>query len=122
VTGNGEEKDFTQRGTETQRSQRRAQKSVREESAEQLAGQFFSRQVEIVGDVAENLSECADPELFVIWDSDVVLCAFHSGTDADVAAGLTGSFVTEATQGSNKIITADIAGKLQAGMTSSLTV
>ena len=41
---------------------------------------------------------------------------------ADVAAGLAGGFVTETAQRSDKVITADIAGKLQAGMTSSLTM
>jgi len=58
----------------------------------------------------------------VIGDGDVVLGAFLIGADADVAAGLAGGFVAEATQGSDEVITADIAGKLQAGMTSSLTM
>jgi hypothetical protein len=58
----------------------------------------------------------------VIWDGDVVLCALYVGAEADVAAGLARSVVPKATQGSDKIVAADIAGKFQAGMTSSLTM
>jgi len=58
----------------------------------------------------------------VIGDGDMVLCAFQAGANADVAAGLAGRFVTEAAQGSNEVIAADVAGKLQAEMTSSLTM
>lgn len=90
--------------------------------AKQLAGQLFSRHIEVVGDVAENFSEGADSKLFVIRNGDVVLGAFQIGTDTDVAASLASGFIAETAQGSHKVIAADIAGKLQAGMTSSLTM
>ena len=90
--------------------------------AEQLLNQFVSRQVEVISYVAEDFGKCANAELFMSWDRDVMLDSLELGRYADVAAGLAGDFITETTQGPNELIAAHIAGKFQAGMTSSLTM
>ena len=56
------------------------------------------------------------------WDCDVVFAALQIGCDADVAVGLARDLVAEAPQCSNQFIAAEVAGKLQAGMTSSRTM
>ena len=56
------------------------------------------------------------------WDRNVVLGAFELRRDSYVAARLTSNFVAKTSQRSNQLFTANVAGKLQAEMTSSLTM
>jgi len=57
---------------------------------EELADQFFPRYVQIVSDVAQDFCECADAEMFVCRNCDMVFAALQIRCGADVAAGLTG--------------------------------
>ena len=90
--------------------------------AEQLMDKLFPGQVEMSSDVAEDFCKRADLELSMGGNCNVVFCAFKFGGDADVATGLARYLVAETAQGLNKLISADIAGKFQAGMISSLTM
>jgi hypothetical protein len=89
---------------------------------EELLRQLFSRQAEIGSYVAEDLGKCANLELFVGWDRNMMLRALELRRNSDMAARLTGDLVTKMPQSSNQFFAANITGKLQAGITSSLTM
>src|SRR5271170_1752786 len=90
--------------------------------SEKFSCQLFACEVEVRSDIAKDFRECAHFELSVGRHRNMMFDAFELRGDTDVAAGLTSHFITETAQRSNEFFTADIAGKLQAGMTSSLTM
>jgi hypothetical protein len=45
--------------------------------AEETANEFLSRNVQIVGNIAENLAKCADGDLAMHWNSYVMLVTSH---------------------------------------------
>lgn len=90
--------------------------------AEQFADEFFAREIKINCYVAKDLSERGDSDLLVNWNGHVMFDAFEVRCEVDMAAGLASGLVSEATQSTNQVVTADVAGNLQAGMTSSLTM
>jgi hypothetical protein len=89
---------------------------------EKLLAQFLARQVEISSHVAEDFGKGANFELLVGRDRDVMFRTFEFRCDSNVAASLASGFIPELAQSANKVFAAQVAGKLQAGMTSSLTM
>ena len=89
---------------------------------EEVLNQLLARQIEIGRYIGEDFSKCANSELFVGRDGDVVFPAFEVRCDSNVAPRLTSNFVAKTAQGSNESFAADVAGKFQAGITSSLTM
>ena len=71
-------------------------------------------------DLAEDRGECPDPQWIMPRDGDVVLAVLDGG-QAEMAAGLTGDLIAEASECTTKVIAGQAAGQPHGAMTSSRT-
>ena len=74
----------------------------------------------MLGNVAHDASEGADTQSLMARDGDVVLPSLMR-RQAQVASALAGTLIAESAERPSKLVSAQITGKLHAGMTSSRT-
>ena len=89
-------------------------------SAEQSPYNLFARQPEMLGDFAENCASGPDAKGTMVRDCYVMLTTLLGG-ETHVTAAPAGDFITECTERSGQILSADIARQLHAVRTSSRT-
>jgi|SRR3954463_5951031 hypothetical protein len=91
-------------------------------AAKQLFCENFPGDLQVGGDVRQNLSECSDLQDSMGRDRDVVFSTPEFGSQAHMAAGLATYFITVSSKQSREFFSAQIARKFQALMTSSFTM
>lgn len=90
-------------------------------SREKLADQGIRVHFKVSRDLTKDTMQRAHAEFLVRGDGDVVFSSLNCGGQAHVASALAGDLATVGAKERCKSLSVEIAWKLQAGMTSSLT-
>jgi hypothetical protein len=90
-------------------------------AAKEIVQQRGKIHFKVSGDFAEDLAQGSYAKGLVGRDGDVVLWAPNGRSHTHVAAGLASDLVPVTPQEGSQLGAFEVAGKLQAGMTSSLT-